>query len=343
MFQRILIPLDGSVNGEKISGWAEGLAESFESELTLLIVVDPDKVDRSPDGPGRDRPAQDARPLDEAAGNVEHSGGIAYGDTGNVGSEARRTDAEAGFGTQVIEQVAENCNKYINTIASRLSERGIKVRAMVTIGVPEEEILRVVEDENIDLITMATHRESLLARGVLGSVTDRVIHRSLVPILAILPESVSETSPHKPEIILVPLDGSEISESVVPIATSIAQKSGSQLVFVRATSQPYQSALGDAGIYYSSPTSMTELNVHAGEYLEPFVKSAKNAGIAASMRTPTGSPAHCLISLAEENDNTMIVIGTRGQGGLKRLIVGSVTDKVIRASGHPVLVVPPKH
>ncbi len=343
MFQHILIPLDGSVNAEKISGWAEGLVESFECDLTLLIVVDPDKVKRSHDGPGRDRPARDAHPLDEAAGIAEHSGGIAYGETVSVGTEVRRTDAEAGFGTQVIEQAADRCNKYVNTIAGRLSERGIHVRAMVTIGVPEEEILRVVEAENIDLITMATHRESVLARGILGSVTDRVIHRSPVPILTIHPESVSETIPHKPEVVLVPLDGSEISESVVPLAMSIAKKSGSQLLFAKATSHPYQSAMGDAGIYYPSPMLQSEGNIQAGEYLEPFVERAKKSGISASMQTPTGSPAQCLISLAEENDNTMIVIATRGQSGLKRLIVGSVTDKVIRASGHPVLVVPPKH
>jgi nucleotide-binding universal stress UspA family protein len=65
------------------------------------------------------------------------------------------------------------------------------------------------------------------------------------------------------------------------------------------------------------------------------------AGVSASMRTPTGSPAGTLVTIADENKNTMIVIGTRGQSGLKRLVVGSVTDKVIRASGHPVLVVPP--
>ena len=79
----------------------------------------------------------------------------------------------------------------------------------------------------------------------------------------------------------------------------------------------------------------------AAEYLEPFVEQAKTAGVAATMRTPTGSPAATLIAIAEENDNTMIVIGTRGQSGFKRLVVGSVADKVLRTSGHPVLVVPP--
>lgn len=343
MIERILIPLDGSVNAEKIAGWSEGLAETFDSQIVLLSVVDPEAIERSGGDPGRDRPARNAHPFDQPAGNVESAGGIAFGGTPTIGTERGHNDPEAGFGTQAIEQAAQVRNSYINMVASRLAERGINVRAMTTIGKPEDEILRVAEEEGVDLITMATHRESLLARGILGSVTDRIIHQSSVPILTIRPEIVSETTPQKPEIILVPLDGSEVSESVVPLAMSIAQKSGSELLFVRVTNNPYQNAMGDAGIYYPSPLSSVKASIVAGEYLEPFVDKAKKLGISASMKTPTGSPAFCLISLADENDSTLTVIGTRGQEGIRRLIVGSVTDKVIRSSGNPVLIVPPKH
>jgi nucleotide-binding universal stress UspA family protein len=343
MIDRILIPLDGSVNAEKIAGWSEGLAEAFGSQLILLSVVDPETVERPDDDPGRDRPARDAHPLDQPAGNVESSGGIAFGGTIPFGTKSRTTNAEAGYGTQAIEQAAQARNSYISVVASRLAERGLNVRAMVTIGKPEDEILRVAEEEGVDLITMATHRESLLARGILGSVTDRVIHQSSVPILTIRPENVSETTPHKPEIVLVPLDGPVVSESAVSLATSIAKKANAHLLFVRASNNPYQSAMGDAGIYYPSPMSYLKASNHAGEYLEPFVDRAKKLGVSASMKTPTGSAEICLISIANENDNTLTVIGTRGQGGIKRFIVGSVTDKVIRSSGNPVLVVPPKH
>jgi len=342
MFDHILIPLDGSVNAEKIAGWSEGIPAAYDSDLTLLSVVDPGKVERSHGDPGRDRPARGSHPLDEAAGITEHSGGIAYGDTAPIGTKIKTNKPEAGYGTQVIEQAAQERNSYVNVVSRRLAERGIHVRAMVTIGTPEDEILRVAEEEGIDLITMATHRESLFARGVLGSVTDRVIRQSTVPVLTMRPENISETVPHKPDVILVPLDGSEVSESVIPIAMNIARKSGSQLVFARVTSKPYQSAMNEAGIYYSSPLTYSQASTYADEYLEPFVEKAKSADIPTSMRTPMGNPSLCLIEMAGENENTLIVIGTRGQSGLKRLIVGSVTDKVIRTSGHPVLVVPPK-
>ena len=180
----------------------------------------------------------------------------------------------------------------------------------------------------------------MIARGVLGSVTDRVITHSTVPVLAVRPEGVSETTPVNPEIVMVALDGSELSEAVVPLASTIAAKMNAELQFVRVSPMAYHSAMGDAGIYYTSPVSYSRAADFAGEYLEPFVERAKLAGIDASMRTPTGSPANTLIAVADENKNTMIVIGTRGQSGFKRLIVGSVTDKVIRSSSHPVLVIP---
>ena len=72
MIDRILIPLDGSVNAEKIAGWSEGLAETFGSRLILLGVVDPETVERSDEDPGRDRPVRDARPQDQPAPCAPH-------------------------------------------------------------------------------------------------------------------------------------------------------------------------------------------------------------------------------------------------------------------------------
>ncbi len=341
MLNKVLIPLDGSANAEKIAGWSEGLADAFDSDFILLMVVDPDRIDRSGEGAGRDRPARGSQPFDVSKGADESTVGVAFGGVITGTPTAPPVEDKVGYGTQLIEQVAQRANSYVNDVAKRLSSRGFKVRAMVTIGKPEDEILKVAEEEKVDVITMATHRESLIARGILGSVTDRVVTRSTIPVLAVRPEGVSETMPVKPEVIVVPLDGSEVSESVVPLASTLAAKMGAELLFVRVSNMAYHSAMGDAGIYYTSPVSYSRASDLAGEYLEPFVERARDAGVEASMRTPTGSPAATLITIAEENTKSMIVMGTRGQSGFKRLVVGSVTDKVLRTSGHPVLVVPP--
>lgn len=342
MFERILLPLDGSANSEKIIGWSEGLAESFGSELVLLNVVDPDRVVRPTEGPGRDRPDREAHPLDQPGGITESSSGNPFTGAISVGTGEYFGGTDPGYGTQAIEQVAQYANAYLNGVASRLSDRGFQVRAMVTIGTPEDEILSVADAQNVDLITMATHRESALARGILGSVTDRVIHLSSRPVLTIRPESVSESKPMKPAVILVPLDGSEASESTVSMAMEVAKILDSELVFVRVTNLLVHSAMAHAGIYESSPVSYARASDLAEEYLQNFVDEAKKRSLVASMRAPTGNTVNTLISIADENENTLTVMATRGRSGLARLVVGSVTDKVVRTSGHPVLVVPPE-
>ncbi len=341
MLSKVLIPLDGSENAEKIAVWSKGIAESFNSDFILLTVVDPEKVDRSGEGAGRDRPARGSHPLDAPPVDDQTLAAVEFGGVISAARNDGSTRGGVGYGTQAIEQAAQRANTYLDKVATRLSEQGFQVRAVVTIGSPEEEILKVAEEEGVDLITMATHRESLLVRGILGSVTDRVITHSPVPVLAVRPDKDSEMASTKPAVVLVPLDGSEISESVIPLASHIAKGMDSELLFVRVNNLAYQTAMGDAGIYYASPVSFSNASDLAGEYLLPFVEQAKKAGIQASMRTPTGSTAGTLISIADENASTMIVIGTRGQSGFKRLVVGSVTDKVVRSSGHPVLVVPP--
>lgn len=338
MIKKILVPLDGSANAEKIAGWSEGLAEAFEASFVLLSVVDPEKIERPDVDPGLDRPLHRIE-----AGSTGSPGGIAatapFGHAISATTESGHADIA--YGTQVIEAAAEAQNRYVNDVAKRLSERGFQVRAKVAIGKPEDEIVKAADEEKVDIVAMATHRGSAIARGVLGSVTDRVVHATTRPVLVIRPETVSETMPTKPQSVIVPLDGSEESESVLPIAKAIAKETGAELVAVRVTNLPYMSAMGDAGIYYASPVSYARATDFAAEYLEPLVEQAKNEGVKAVMRTPTGGPANTIVRLAEEIPNAMVVIGTRGQSGFRRWVVGSVADKVIRTSGRPVLVVPP--
>jgi len=315
-----------------------GLAEPFDSEIVLLSIIDPDEVVRPSSDPGRDRPVPNKGPLDDASAFTEATEGMAHG----VHSGNSRAELPGGFGTQAIEQAAQNRNTYVTDLASRLPLDVVKVRAMVTVGSPAEEIVRVADEQGIELIAMATHRESALARGILGSVTDRVIHSSKLPVLAIRPNEISESKSPEIEVVLVPLDGSVISESAVELATEIAAKTDSELIFTQVTSTFMQSPIGEVGAGYAAPTGITEDQESAADYLLSFVNNANNNGVTASMRNPTGGVVSNITSLADENENTIIVIGTRGQGGIKRWVIGSVTDKVIRSSGHPVLVIPPK-
>ena len=247
------------------------------------------------------------------------------------------------FGTQIIDRAVENAKVYLAHEADRVNTSGVKVTSAVGVGNPAEEIVAQAEKMGADLIAMATHRESSLARGILGSVTDRVLHTAKVPLLTIHPGKLSAFTGNAgaPNVVVVPLDGSELAESAVPVALEIADACASEVVFARAVRFPYYGVAGPGIEYYGGDYSLAEQRREALEYLSPFVHEATDRGLKATAHAAVGSPAARIIEELEELEGALVVMTTHGAGGLKRWLVGSVADKVVRSSGHPVLVLRP--
>ena len=85
-------------------------------------------------------------------------------------------------GEDKIRAIHEAADSYLGNVAERLREKGIKATCKVVTGDPADEIVKYAEDKKIDLITMSTHGRSGVARWVLGSVADKVLHGAKVPI-----------------------------------------------------------------------------------------------------------------------------------------------------------------
>lgn len=344
MFKKFLVPLDGSDESERIGGWACGLARGLGAGITLLAVVDPDELslpvsepDRGATG-GRGGPGEG--PYDR--GPVEMAGGSASSGTPMTPVHGGRAGQASAFGTQVVEDAVERARRYLASEARRVEIDGGDAEVEVAIGKPAEEIVRAAERVGADLIAMATRRESALARGILGSVTDRVIHTSPVPVLAVHPESSASFKGNAgaPSTVIVPLDGSPLSESAVPVATSIAEAVGAEMLFLRAMATPYYGT-AEAGMEYIPATyGMGELRQEMLAYLEDFVQAARQRGLKAESRAVTGTAAGAIIDAANDAEGALVVMSTHGHSGFKRFFLGSVTDKVVRSSGQPVLVLP---
>jgi nucleotide-binding universal stress UspA family protein len=335
MFSKILLPLDGSTNAEKISDWSEGLARSFDASITLLMVVDPEKVPREDFGSGPDRPVRRATPMDQPAGVSEKSGGIAIVDGVSMAGEGVRRTGSYGVGTQVVERATQDADKYVAGVASEFLSKGFSVNAMTTVGTPEVEILRIADEEDIELISMATHRGSSIARGILGSVTDRVLRSSIVPVLTVRPGTPAGFGESGvPRALVVPLDGSAVSQQAIDPAIQIAKATGAEIVFMQAIRQ----LVGSGIDYHYDPTPDVEACL---DYLEQFANRAKEQGVNARSHVLIGSAAIKIIEEVQEFEGGLVVMSTHGSSGLPRWMVGSVADKVIRASRRPVLVIPP--
>ncbi|MBM3943019.1 MAG: universal stress protein [SAR202 cluster bacterium] len=149
--------------------------------------------------------------------------------------------------------------------------------------------------------------------------------------------------------ILVPLDGSEVSALALEHARALAQCFGSVVHLLQVVDQADEV---DAPGVTDNPAASQYAQDLARRFLSPNLAEARDylseaaapllaAGIRVEFTVGEGSPAEKIVEYAQQRNVDLIVMGTRGRGGIQRLVMGSVTARVLRASGLPVLVVPP--
>ncbi len=143
------------------------------------------------------------------------------------------------------------------------------------------------------------------------------------------------------EKIMVPLDGSELAECVLPhVEAFIEGCHATNFVFVCVV-QP--SLVSYGGDYAVSPEILKEKEsadkTAAIDYLEQIIHRLKHVGVELHSEVLIGRVADSLADFAEKNDFDLILIATHGRSGVKRWVRGSVADKVLRSSNIPVLMV----
>jgi nucleotide-binding universal stress UspA family protein len=146
--------------------------------------------------------------------------------------------------------------------------------------------------------------------------------------------------------ILVPLDGSALSEVALIHAQPLAQKLGATLLLLRVAnvSATIMAATGpDTGLV--APDLIDEVIDDQEEdgraYLERLSQQLKGAGCDVSWQLVEGSPAQAIIETARKNNCDLIAMATHGRSGLERAVLGSVADAVVRDSHLPVLLIRP--
>ena len=140
--------------------------------------------------------------------------------------------------------------------------------------------------------------------------------------------------------ILVPLDGSELAECVLPHVEAIAR--GCQvksMVFIRVV-EPFHQPAGD---YVFDAEEMQRIDAQqklaADDYLKKVLSKMDQSGPAVKTEAIFGRPAEILADYAAKNQFDLIVIATHGRSGVSRWIWGSVADRILRSACVPVLMV----
>ena len=142
--------------------------------------------------------------------------------------------------------------------------------------------------------------------------------------------------------VLVPLAGSELSESALMHVTDIISDCNAADVVLMRIKEPLDpNVIGtlDAKVAVELDEAYRD---EAARYLDKVVETLKEKGIATKTEVLSGNPAEEIIKYSQKNDIDVIIMSTRGRSGLSRLVFGSVAEKVIRNSTIPVLIKQPR-
>ena len=267
----------------------------------------------------------------------------------------RATDEYTPMRQAYIERTAEIIRRESKRIQKRIGVKPggkpVEVRGELTVGYPAEEILCYADENNVDLILMATHGRSGLKRWVMGSVADKVLRASKVPVWLIRAGVPEETPYDKwPSItILVPLDGSELAELVLPHVKVLAKQWDTELVDVVLLRVCEPST---APSYYAPELSGAPLNwgeyaqqetvrckEMAKKYLAGIEKRLKKSNISVRSEVLVGKAADEIVDYANRNPFSLIVMATHGRSGLSRWVYSSVAENVLQGVSSPIFLI----
>ncbi len=256
-----------------------------------------------------------------------------------------------------IEHTAEMIMRQSQEVQQRTGiqpgGKAVEARGELVVGYPADEILSYADENTIDLILMATHGRSGRKRWTLGSVADKVLRSSKVPVwlvrAGIPDEIVYDQWPRK--TILAPLDGSELAESVLPHVEALAKQRGAEpvdVVLLRVCEPPAIPAYYDPefsgvplnwGEYAQQETARSVQA--AKEYLAGIEKRFKDIGISVQSEVLVGKADDEIVNYANKNPFNLIAMVTHGRSGFRRLVYGSVAANLIHGVSSPVFLVKP--
>ncbi len=298
LHSRIMVPLDGSVAAERALLTAFELARRSGAVLDLVGVISPWTIP-----PPRD------------------------------------SDADAVVKGWFAEE-EERVRGYLARARKKVEGSDVEVRIHARRGPVLETLLEWSEELGTDLVVMTTHGRGGFRRAWLGSVSDGLLRRAPWPLLLLPVEDDEEPGDAFPlQKIVVPVDGSERSEAVLDHAIRLAHLVEGTLSLVTVLPRP--APADDTHVHYGlSPADSTGAILEGlGTYVDGLAAGIRDQGIPvkADARQAHG-PADGILAHAEENDADLILMATRGRGGVRRLMLGSVADKVIRECRWPILV-----
>ena len=298
MFSKIVVPLDGSPVAEVLLPYARALAQGPRLPVELLSVIDLDEM-------------------------------------------ARHIDTERGLFLDTLDDFeTHRREEYLDALAKSFS--GVAVTWRVERGAAASLIVERAAADKAALVCMATHGRSGLQRWLLGSVAEKVLRATENPLLLVrASDSAPVTGVNALDAIIVPLDGSPVAEQVLPTVAELARGLGIDVILFRAYNIPYGSFYEGGGSYAVdlqrlSASIETDVQLYLEERRAVLLAQAGFAKLAYASKE--GLAPDAIIDFARNKPGSLIAMCSHGRSGVRRWVLGSVTETVVRHASNPVLI-----
>jgi len=203
----------------------------------------------------------------------------------------------------------------------------VLIKTLLEEGETYERIVDLADAENCGIIVMGRRGVHRYERASIGSVTARVIGHTQRDVL-VVPNGTTLGW----KKILVGTDGSKFSAAAIDKAIAFAKSYGGELAVMSVVDVP-------AEFHAEAPQAVEDMVRKAKEYTAAVRRQAEGEGVKAESYVGEAEAWEAMVKLAREQQVDMIVVGSHGRTGLRRLLMGSVTEKVIGHAPCPVLVV----
>jgi nucleotide-binding universal stress UspA family protein len=238
----------------------------------------------------------------------------------------------------MTQQLEKQAMQALGGIKNQLGEKKLKVKTCLKVGVPFIEIVELAKKEKVSMILMGSHGKGFVKQMVLGSTSDNVLRHATVPVLIVRLQMVER--PGKPvkfiyrrmlRKILCPTDFSDCAWKALR----------------------YVKKLGEAGAKKAVVMHVQDVRKRVPEIMEKLpeydridlqvLNKIKHELEVTGMRVKTllteGIPFVEINRVAEEEDASLIVMGSHGRSMVKEMLLGSVCGKVVRRTTRPVLII----
>jgi nucleotide-binding universal stress UspA family protein len=243
------------------------------------------------------------------------------------------------FQPETIDKLQWSAEEALHIAQMALEGKGLRVKTRIEVGSPSAEIVRVAQEENVDLIVMGAQGETAAQELLLGSVANEVIRRATVPVLIHKFHVVRELGHVECQRVcaqmftrvLHPTDFSDCANAAFQIVKRLKSAGTQEVILLHVQ---------DERAMRNRPAQqLAAFDAEDTRRLEQMRRDLVLRGLKAKIELRHGIPFRETLQVAEEENINLIVLGSHGRSAVQEMLAGSTFENVARASRRPVLVI----